>query len=436
MGASGHSLSIKLLNHASYLLHVQDMALLVDPWYEGTCFRNGWGLRYDNPAALGDACRATHLWISHFHGDHLHLPTLRQIAARAPEMRVLANVSANFEMITPLTLAGFKRVEPIHERREITLAPGITATRYPATGIDNMLVVKAGGMTVLNLNDCNLPKAALKSLVRRIGPIDVLLVNFNHAYKLMDEMSIASIKTMLKDRFLTILEAVQPRTVIPFASMHYYRAKASVHQNDSMLTSQELAELDPRVLAMGFGDEAVFKPGQAPSLGRRVPAIEQSKSSVKEHTKAASWEELLGAAEAFRVQIAKHFLGLTFWLKPITLFVTDHGKFLEWDIRKGVSEVAGGAPQIAAHSQALMEWFATTYGTDAFFVGADFEIKCRDTSAVKKLILAVDLVDNGLSPKHLVGMILTVKGIPFLWNRREEIWAILMSRKFAVGYRT
>ena len=429
-------LSIQLLNHASYIWRRQDTAILFDPWYEGTCFRGGWGLRYSNPEAFQEARGCTHLWISHFHGDHLHLPTLRRIASEAPHLEVLANVSANFDMRPALEKAGFKKIIPLFERRTLPIAPGIRITRYPATGIDNMLAVQTADFTMLNLNDCNLPRRALVRLIKKIGNIDVLLVNFNHAYKLLDPVTPDAIRDILKERFVTILDAVEPKTAIPFASMHYYRASASRDQNGSMLTPQDLATLDKRVLALEFGDKAIFTPGQKTAVQKKIPALPPNTLDEKMHTEPAGWEELLAAAERFRVSLKKNFMGLTFWLSPLEIEVTDHRKILKLDPVKGVCESPEKFSHIAAHSQSLMEWFAKPYGTDAFFVGADFQIKDKNTSSLKKWLLAGDLIDNGLSPWHLAGMIFTLKGIPFLWNRREEILALLQNRKFAVGYRT
>ncbi len=430
------AISITLLNHASYIWRSGDTTFLFDPWYEGTCFRGGWGLRYDNPEAFDQARDCTHLWISHFHGDHLHLPTLRRIAAQSPNMQVLANVSANFDMRPALEKAGFKKIQALFERRTVSMAPGITLTRYPATGIDNMLVLRAGGLTTLNLNDCNLPRQALINLVKKIGPIDVLLLNFNHAYKLLDPIAPDVMKEALKKRFLTILDAVRPKNVIPFASMHYYRAPASQNQNASMLSSVDLANLDKRVLPLGFGDEAIFNPGQETVIRKKIPALVERSFDEKIHTEPASWEELMAAANQFCTLLKKNFFGITFWLPPLKIRVTDHQRTIRFDATKGIRESTDNSHHIAAHSQALMEWFAKPFGTDAFFVGADFEIIGKDTNPLKKLILAGDLIDNGLSLKHLALMVLTLKGLPFLWNRREEITALLINRQFAVGNRT
>jgi hypothetical protein len=41
---------------------------------------------------------ATHLWVSHFHDDHLQLPTLRRLAAVNPGVILIANRSYNFDV--------------------------------------------------------------------------------------------------------------------------------------------------------------------------------------------------------------------------------------------------------------------------------------------------------------------------------------------------
>ena len=99
---------VDYLNHACVMLHVQDVRLLFDPWLEGTCFSGGWGLCYDNPTAYETAASATHLWLSHWHSDHFHTPSLAKLAALNPHIKVLANVSKNFSMVERLGALGFK----------------------------------------------------------------------------------------------------------------------------------------------------------------------------------------------------------------------------------------------------------------------------------------------------------------------------------------
>src|SRR5258708_12964599 len=96
------SVSIEILNHASIIVRSGNIALLCDPWLEGTCFRGAWGLRYANPAALEKARRCTHIWISHFHTDHMHTPTLKKIPKQSPYTHLPPNASPTSPLKPPL----------------------------------------------------------------------------------------------------------------------------------------------------------------------------------------------------------------------------------------------------------------------------------------------------------------------------------------------
>lgn len=433
-----NNFSFKLLNHASFLLSSGGTRLLFDPWYEGTCFRGGWGLRYDNPDALTDAATATHLWISHYHGDHLHLPTLRRLASSNPGLHVFANVSDNFEMVTPLRAAGFTQVHPLSERRRVRVDEDLFITRYPCTGIDNFLVIETAGVKIMNFNDCNLPVSSIRSLVRRIGRIDLLFTNFNHAYKLLEPADAATVKTRLAGRFKRILDAVRPVRAVPFASMHRYLSPDSQDQNGKMLTSEDLSAADERVLSLGFGDICEWTAGEELRILRRRPALEPSPGILKTYTNSVSEPELRRALEEYLDHLRGYFGPLCACVPTLRIRIKDWAEGgLEADLgRASSTRLTTGPYHIASHSSTILDWCSKPYGTDALFVGADFEILDADTKAVRRMILAGDLYDNRMTPLHVVRMLLRRSGWSFLWNRREEILGVLRQASFRVGGRT
>ena len=177
-------MEIEYLNHASVIIRDGSVSLLIDPWLWGTCFDEGWGLRFTNPDALNKTKDCTHVWVSHFHQDHFHRPTLSKILELNPTIQFVGNRSYNFQLDEAARQIGFQNVISLFERKPIDLADQFTITRFPTTGIDNMLLVKTSGGTILNYNDCNIPLFSQKKLKKRFGHIDYLLTNFNHAGKL------------------------------------------------------------------------------------------------------------------------------------------------------------------------------------------------------------------------------------------------------------
>ena len=182
----GVNAAITLLNHAAVKIQIAGISFLTDPWFWGTCFKDGWGLCTDSPEALAEARSCDVLWISHFHGDHLHVPTLKELARRAPSMLVLANDSVNFSMSEAMRRIGFRNVVSLAERLPFRVNAELELLRIPATGIDNMLVMRTPDGTLLNYNDCNLPYRAIRAVAGKIGPIDILLTNYNVAGKVLE----------------------------------------------------------------------------------------------------------------------------------------------------------------------------------------------------------------------------------------------------------
>jgi Beta-lactamase superfamily domain len=437
MSQSDH-LALEFLNHASVVLEYGGVRLLSDPWYSGTAFNGGWGLRFANPTALDRAASCTHLWISHWHSDHLHEETLMALAKRAPEIQVLANVSTNFSMIERMRAFGFRSIIPIHERRQLRLSDDVAVTRFPTAGIDNMLVVKAGKFTIANYNDCNLPRMALRAIIRQVGPIGLLLTNFNHAAKLLERQPDEVVKQDLAAELVAKIDAFRPAVVIPFASHHYYRSPFSLDQNASMLGPTELEQLaavDRRILPLAIGDAVTFDRSWRASVQRLDPPLAPVAFEQKEYGPSVAWPRLLDIAEKYRQRIASGYLGVVGWTSPVRIQVADLDRQLVLDLGRGVREgVAGEGPvHISAHSTALEAWMGRRFGEDSFFDGADFGVVDADIGPLRQLMLATMVDNKHLSPRHVLQMLKTRTGIEFLLNRREEILATMVGMRWRAG---
>jgi L-ascorbate metabolism protein UlaG (beta-lactamase superfamily) len=431
-------LRVDYLNHASVLLHLGPVRLLSDPWYWGDCFSGGWGLRYDNPEALDRAATATHLWISHWHSDHLHGPTLQALAARNPDIEVLANVSANFSMLERLRGLGFRKLRALGERRPLELEAGVTVTRHPTAGIDNALHVTAPGWSILNYNDCNLPAGAVRSLARRLGgPLDLLLNNYNHAGKLFSRDSLQREKDGLWQKLARSAELFAPRHLIPFASSHYYRAAVSRDQNGSLLSFDDLAARaggDPRFSVLRVGDSVRFTTGAAAGeLERREPALRILPEDELDYGPSLGWDELLKAAAGRCEQIRRGFPGVARLLGPLRIEVYDLGRVLEVETGRGGREAVGAAPHIAMHSVAVHQWFGKRFGDDTFTAGAHFAIRDSNTRRIRNWALLGLLEASHLSLRDALGYLRSREGLWFLWCRREEALATVLSGQLKAG---
>ncbi len=430
------TLELAYLNHAAILLELGGVKLLSDPWFEGTAFSGGWGLEYDNPEALAAADAATHLWISHWHSDHLHAPTLQKLAARRPELCVLANVSANFSMVERMRELGFTNVLPVPEREPLLLAGHVRVTRHPTAGIDNMLHLVTDEWSVLNYNDCNLPLGALRAVCKRIGHVDVLLTNYNHAGKLFDVPSDALVKDQFWNALLRVVDTVAPRTVVPFASSHYYRSVWSRGQNASLLSFDELqarAGADPRFAVLRVGDSLRLSAG-ASQLTRRVPPLPARLHELHDYGASVAWDELRAAADQRSAGLSKNFPGLGALTRPLRVRLVDLERAIVLRVGKPSTALpAHEEVDIATHSRALYDWLGRRFGDDTFFAGAHFEVRSQDTRAVRAWALFTLLEGSHLDPRSLLGYLGNADGRRFLWNRTEEAWATLVGFQLKAG---
>lgn len=432
------SVRIHYLNHASLLVDLGEARILFDPWLEGTAFSGGWGLRYDNPDAFEVGATATHLWISHWHSDHLHGPSLKKLAASNPDMVVLANVSANFSMVERMASFGFRDVRPIEERVPFELDGSTAVCRYPTAGIDNMLHITSGEWSMLNYNDCNLPAKAIQSLRRHIGPLDLLFTNYNHAGKLFDILDDEERKRQLVRVLELTVEALQPTRVVPFASNHYYRTEESADQNGSMLGFAELEAIaanDERYVVPRIGDEVVFDGPARATVHARRPALAEQALETHDYGTPVPWEELIEEVTARTEALRGQFLQLGRLAVPdLVVRLSDHDRHLRLSLGKPAQEAdAWEQPHIEAHSQAIRIWLARRFGDDTFIAGAHFRLLDPDTTAIERWALVTLLEASHLDPQSCLHYLGEPEGRRFLWNRREEIVATLFGGRVKAG---
>src|SRR5690606_28781721 len=66
------SMQIEWVNHASFVVRHEQVALISDPWLFGTAFDDGWSLLSPTRFRPEDFATLTHVWVSHEHPDHFH----------------------------------------------------------------------------------------------------------------------------------------------------------------------------------------------------------------------------------------------------------------------------------------------------------------------------------------------------------------------------
>ncbi len=430
---------VHLQNHSSVIITIGSTKILFDPWYMGSCFDGGWGLRFNNEDAFENVKACEYLWISHFHPDHYHVPTLKKILEIHPDIKFIGNSSYNFQLDNAAKSLGFKNVIPIYERKPLRLSNDIEITRFPVTGTDNMLLIQSPEVTILNYNDCVLPANARKVIAKKIGSIDIFLNNFNHAGKLLKQSlpTDQKMRQMLLSNYNHQFTPFAPRWAIPFASHHYYRAPESTEQNSSLITPDDLTVLSDSIISLKIGQSLVFDPATKQVLLKPVSdRVSLNPEEVLERNTIYDLDDLESAGREYAQKLSRGFPLLPRLLRPLNIFITDIGQAISFHPIKGVQSITASKEEcdISAKSEALYRWFTKRYGADSFIVGAHFTIHTNRISHIKWYIICIMLFDNRLDLRSILKMLFTSKGMAFLLNRREEILGILTSGEITPEY--
>jgi hypothetical protein len=217
---------LEWVNHASYILRSGPVSLITDPWIEGTAFNDGWKLIAPSRLRYEDFNGITHIWFSHEHPDHFNPPNLRRIPESARRrITVLFHETKDKRVVGACKELGFQICE-MPAGKSVRLADGVEAISGPNDLIDSWLAVRAGGLTVLNLNDCSFgSRKALSAIRRQVGSVDVLLSQFSYAQWLAnpnDGERYRYYAARKLDEVRRQIGVFGPQWFIPFASFIYF----------------------------------------------------------------------------------------------------------------------------------------------------------------------------------------------------------------------
>lgn len=178
------STSVTWLGHASAIIHVGDLTFLTDPVIEpDSSAASPLPPRLASPPiAVADLPRIDAILLSHGDFDHLHVPTLRALARRFPDIPVLTPVGAA-KRAAARAFPGAEALRVGQSRAlgaaRITALPARHETRRNLAGVRDGAAVSweiaLGGRKILFVGDTGYGPAFRRFGSER-GPYDILLV--------------------------------------------------------------------------------------------------------------------------------------------------------------------------------------------------------------------------------------------------------------------
>jgi UDP-MurNAc hydroxylase len=415
---------IEWVNHASFVQRHGDVALLSDPWLSGTAFNDGWELLVPSLFTPADVASVTHIWFSHEHPDHFSPPVLKKIPAEVRErVQVVFQASPDQRVAKFCRSIGFT-VQEVRDGEWFSLGPDFRIMVGRVPFYDSWSLTEAGGVRMLNLNDCVLHREIdLRRLVKTVGSVDLLMTQFSYANWVGGPDDVALRLEAAQEKLDWVakqLAAIKPTFCVPFASFSIFAHEENAYLNDernSVADAVQVIErygVTPVVLYPGDRWTVGVQHDNAEAIKRYAEADDVSNRPLRSHA-SVPLENLRQLAEDYRQRVRSRNNRALLWLAswpplhvtgPILIYLWDLDTVVRFDLAHGLQPVNLPAERaaVAMHSQSLSFTLKFDFGVDTLSVNGRF----RGTAAAYRRLLrtfAVSVLNN--NGRHLQFRLLT-----------------------------
>jgi hypothetical protein len=245
---------MQFLGHACLRFAGARGALVCDPWISTVPIYGNTAVKYPFvPQELeAAALDVTHVYISHHHEDHFHIPSLdlfpRDTTMLIPAFEYVDHPRAK-SMRRTLERLGFHNVIALEswETIDIDLGEPLRLTLIPSAQSrwhdweNSGLILKSADWTALNLNDNLVDDALLDEIQRRAGRPDAVFVQGfpstefpgSFDFTTREKIRIGRQKRGNVDQAQLVIAKLAPRSVTPIACDIAWHRRADLYRNYS-----------------------------------------------------------------------------------------------------------------------------------------------------------------------------------------------------------
>lgn len=178
------------------------------------------------PDGLLEELNPDFIYLTHMHWDHFHGPTLRRLGL---DRHILVPKTPDRRIYNDLKAMGCSRVTELVHAKPFRIDTDLQITSYQFGHFpDSVLMIEAGGKTIMNANDCKIMGPPLQQILRDHPRIDFLLRSHSSAnarlcFEIIDRggMHIDD-PDKYSAEFAEFAQAVRATYAIPFASNNCY----------------------------------------------------------------------------------------------------------------------------------------------------------------------------------------------------------------------
>ena len=393
---------LEFVNHSCAILSHNNISLAMDPWIEGSVFNNSWNLLVKTPSkSIKKLSKSQYIWFSHEHPDHFNPSNLKIFSKDNTflfQKTIDGRVIKFLKKISP-------NVKEIKFNEKINLTKNFNIEIIPFQYLDSMLISKIDNFTVLNLNDCDIKNLfQLKFIKKKTGHIDILLVQFSYALGRSNKDNMHERKKWAKEilkKLSHIIEYLDPKIVIPFASFCYFSRSDNFYMNDSINKIEETIHLlskknsKVKFLALYPGDSWDFNSKYSNSLAfkkynndyKNIKVLPLIPQNIHFDTLKKSSEKFIHNTKKMNNLFNLYYL-FNYNKYKIQFKLTDLNQILFFDFNNSlirIDELDFELPWCSLTSQSLNNLFVSGYGYDALIIGGRFEANQKGFKALNSI---------------------------------------------------
>ena len=438
------SSSVRLINHASVKITIDDTSILSDPWYEGSVFHKGWKLIHEVPQNeyLKYLEKTDYIYVSHEHPDHFSPAffldkNIKSLIVKN-NTKILFQETKDRRVVNFLKKNGYEVIEALNNSY-VSLKNNIKIKIIKFGYVDSALIVEGSKNKILNLNDCPLNEVAdIKKFKNKHGNFDLLLTQFSYAAWKGNKENKDFRKSAAEEKLKTLInqyKILDCKKVIPFASFIYFSNELNKFMNDEInkphiMQNYLMKEIDSIILAPGEeqsidnlkqNDSSInFWKSEYNKLNTLpIEKFNNSISFKDLHEEYKGYKDKLFKINSkFIIFLASKIKFLKFF-QPLNIFLLDHKKNYELSLINGFKETQKNNYDISMHSESLGFIFKNDFGYDTLTVNGCFDaskegfIKTTRTFAIGSL--------NSMGLKVNLGLIFNFNLILFFFKLLKKV---------------
>ena len=218
-----------VVSHACLYVEHEDIRLVIDPWFIGSCYWRSWWNYPEVSEELIDTIKPTHIYLTHLHWDHYHGPTLRKLESFNPTVLLPKHLNKRMknDLLRDFNFSNIKELDhgKKHKLREYFQ---LTSYQFNPVIIDSSLVIESDGVTLLNSNDSKTFGLSLRHIINNHPNIDFAFRSHSSATPIPQCVRNMNVEETNRrpldyaDDFIAFAKATRCKYIVPFASSHIY----------------------------------------------------------------------------------------------------------------------------------------------------------------------------------------------------------------------